>query len=126
VGDQDHRITRKEWNSAINKVRNAGSSWAPYVRLRNANTFDFDIMDHNGGGVVDFRQFCLWVEAAEQASFDSGAVEPIDAPHAFLSSPLPHIVSGSEERASDIIWRACGYHLSAGEATARRGLRRAH
>ena len=125
VGDQDHRIARKEWNSAINKVRNAGSSWAPYLRLRNVSTFDFDVIDHNGGGVVDFRQFCLWIEAAEQASFDSGAVEPIDASHAFLSSPLPHIVSGSEERASDIIWRACGYHLSAGEAKARRGLRRA-
>ena len=125
VGDQDHRIARKEWNSAINKVRNAGSSWAPYLRLRNVSTFDFDVIDHNGGGVVDFRQFCLWIEAAEQASFDSGAVEPIDASHAFLSSPLPHIVSGSEERASDIIWRACGYHLSAGEAKARRCLRRA-
>ena len=52
----DHRIAREEWEASVPQVREAGSTWAPYIRLRDASASDFDQIDQNGGGYVDFRQ----------------------------------------------------------------------
>ena len=55
--------------------------------LREASPADFDEMDQNGGGHIDFREFCEWVEAAEKlagtaAGIALGANEPIGRPTA--------------------------------------------
>ena len=54
--ETDHRIVREEWDAAIERVRKAGHTWAPYIRLRNVSMGDFDQIDSNGGGYIDFRE----------------------------------------------------------------------
>lgn len=86
-GAADHRIERQEWVAGVAAVRRAGHSWAPYIRLREARPSDFEDIDRNGGGVVDFREFCEWVEATEKIAgtaigIELGVNEPIDSPNA--------------------------------------------
>ena len=82
----DHRVSREEWAAAVGEVRHIGRTWAPFVRLQRAAVADFDAMDANGGGHVDFSEFCEWVEAAEKlegtaAGRELGVNEPVDAPY---------------------------------------------
>lgn len=64
--EPDHRIAREEWDHAIGRMREAGRTWAPYVQLREVSPADFDAIDKNGGGYIDFREFCEWMEAGEK------------------------------------------------------------
>eukprot|EP00322_Chrysochromulina_rotalis_P007453 CAMPEP_0115890982 /NCGR_PEP_ID=MMETSP0287-20121206/33630_1 /TAXON_ID=412157 /ORGANISM="Chrysochromulina rotalis, Strain UIO044" /LENGTH=270 /DNA_ID=CAMNT_0003347767 /DNA_START=24 /DNA_END=833 /DNA_ORIENTATION=- len=85
--EQDYKMTREEWIASIERVRKAGRSWAPYVRLRSAHAADFDEMDHDRAGLVEFRQFCDFVEAAEKLAgtpigMDLGAHELAEKPYA--------------------------------------------
>ena len=92
-GTADHRIQREEWIAGVPAVRKAGHSWAPYIRLREARPSDFEDIDRNAGGVVDFREFCEWVEATEKLAataigVELGVNEPwIDSPQATDASP---------------------------------------
>ena len=54
----DHRIAREEWVAAVPNIRRAAQSWAAYVRLREASAGDFEKIDQNGGGYIDFREVC--------------------------------------------------------------------
>ena len=72
-GERDHRLSRAEWEGGVEKVRQAGRSWAPFIRLREARASDFDRMDQNGSSLIDFREFSEWVEATEKlAATDVG------------------------------------------------------
>jgi hypothetical protein len=66
--ESDHRISRREWNLSITTIRKIGTTWAPYIRLREASPSDFSKMDLNHGGMVDLREFCEWVRAGEVAA----------------------------------------------------------
>lgn len=94
AADPDHRVTREEWVAALDTVRKAGRSWAPYIRLREARATDFDDMDQNAGGFVDFLEFCEWVEATEKLAGTAIGVElgePIDSPGHLYNSGHLHV-----------------------------------
>ena len=78
----DHKFLREEWVSAIAKVREAGRTWAPYLRLRDATAADFDDMDVFAGshGHVDFRAFCSWIHEGETAAGTAIGLQLVD-PH---------------------------------------------
>lgn len=84
---EDHRASRAEWNRALPTLRRAGQTWAPYIRLREASTADFDAIDCNGGGYIDFREFCEWIEMAEKAAGTPAGLElGVNEPSVTLSS----------------------------------------
>lgn len=92
-------LSREEWKGALGRVRKAGRSWAPYIRLRDAREDDFERMDQNGGGYIDFREFCEWIEAAEKAAgtpagIELGVNEPIEHPSVCLAR-VPYLHSRS-------------------------------
>ena len=85
TAEDDHRLSRAEWNAALPQVQAAAWRWAPYVALQSACEADFDVIDQNGGGFIDLQEFCEWIEAAEkragtEAGKELGVNEPIDAP----------------------------------------------
>ena len=85
VPDGDYRISRGEWLNGLPAVREAAASWAPYLALQRACEDDFDTIDQNGGGYVDFQEFCEWIEQAEkragtEAGIELGVNEPVDQP----------------------------------------------
>ena len=64
----DMRIAEKEWARATEMLRTAGRTWAPFLRLADphlASAFRGSV-DKNGGGYVDLREFCEWMEEAEK------------------------------------------------------------
>jgi len=63
--DDDRRVSYDEWNSALEEVKDAGNTWAPFVYLKTASINDFNIMDENHGGFVLLDEFCRWLEKGE-------------------------------------------------------------
>ena len=110
--DEEVRITRESWIFAVTRVRQAGCTWAPYIRLGDANAGDFDEMDTSRSGFVTFREFCEWVEFAEKAEGTPYglALGVNEEEHSALAlpnelrspPPLPHrdvpLLSGSSAR----------------------------
>ena len=64
--EDDHHLSREEWDAALPKVRRAGATWAASLALRDASKGDFDVMDQNRGGYINLQEFCNWLEAAEK------------------------------------------------------------
>jgi len=109
--EADHRVQREEWERAVDKVRQAGCTWAPYVRLRDVTLEDFDAIDSNAGGYVDFREFCEWIEAGEKAAgtsagVDLGVNEPVDKPRYKDEppggAPVPKQFSKGSKKSADL------------------------
>jgi len=107
--EADHRMVREEWEAALPKVTHAGATWAPFLRLASARAADFDAMDSNRGGYVDFREFCEWIEQAEKSEGTAfgrelGVNEPTDQP-AYnpdaASGPAPKEFSAGSAHAKD-------------------------
>ena len=71
----DHCVTRDEWNAAVFRVREAGASWARFIRLEQASAADFDAIDQEKRGYLDFRSFCEWIEAAEKLAGTSAGLD---------------------------------------------------
>lgn len=70
----------------MGRVREAGRTWAPYVRLRDASRADFGAMDPSGRGYVDFPAFCAWVRDGERLAATAVGRELVDAE---APPPLP-------------------------------------
>lgn len=71
---------REEWDAALPAVREAGASWAPFLKLRDATAADFDEIDQNHGNYIDFREV--------RPSQPQSATEPADsAPDDLPSTP---------------------------------------
>ena len=62
--EDDHRLSRDEWVAAIEGVRAAGRSWAPYAAFAHAHASDFDAMDRDHGGFITLDEFFTYVRAA--------------------------------------------------------------
>ena len=77
----DHHVSRGEWQAFAVRVREAGRTWAPYIRLREASAHDFDTIASWGKERITFSQFAAWLKSAEQA-----AGTPIG--HELLGDPL--------------------------------------
>ena len=41
TAEDDHRISRAEWGSALGRVQAAGRSWAPFAAFKHASASDF-------------------------------------------------------------------------------------
>ena len=58
---------------------------------------DFDEMDANGGGLVDFREFCEWVEAAEKMAGTPAGVELAAKQHLYQHSTSTSVFTPSRQ-----------------------------
>lgn len=85
----EHRVSRAEWHAFASKVRDAGKTWAPYIRLREASPSDFDVIDTHRKGSITFPQFCAWIQSAEQAAGTPIGHELSDNPHTPGLPPAP-------------------------------------
>jgi len=65
TAEDDRRVSYNEWCSALEDVKEAGYTWAPFVNLKKAGTNDFYTMDENHGGFVLLDEFCRWIEKGE-------------------------------------------------------------
>jgi len=97
--EPDHRIVREEWDAALPAVREAGASWAPFLKLRDATAADFDEIDQNHGNYIDFREFAEWIEQAEKvagtpAGLELGINETLDSPSAQPEHEARHAHKG--------------------------------
>jgi len=61
----DRKISRGEWNAAINYVKDAGNSFANFVCLKNPSADDFDEMDLDGTGALLLMEFFKWIKMGE-------------------------------------------------------------
>ena len=64
----DHRVVHSQWDAQVGRMREAGKTWAPFVRLRDATRADFNEIDASGKGYIDYSQFCAWLRAGERAA----------------------------------------------------------
>ena len=96
------RPPQAEWNRALPVLRQAGHTWAPYIRLREANAADFDAIDSNGGGYIDFRELCEWIKAAEKAAgtpagLELGVNEPSVTPPCMMQHSQVYETKASDQ-----------------------------
>ena len=53
--EDDHRLSRDEWEHALPMIRKWGATWADSLALRDASAEDFDVIDRNHGGYIDLQ-----------------------------------------------------------------------
>ena len=90
-----------EWHAFASKVRDAGKTWAPYIRLREASPSDFDVIDTHRKGSITFPQFCAWIQSAEQAAGTPIGHELSDNPHTPGLPPAPLVEVSTPRRMAE-------------------------
>ena len=88
TADDDHRISRKEYYMALEQIRAAGDTWAPYAAFVNASESDFDAMNRDRGGFLTLAEWFNYVRAAERAA---GKVVTVQVPP--TSATLTHTLT---------------------------------
>jgi hypothetical protein len=86
-GATDLSVRRHEWAASVGKLRELGRTWAPYARLIEAQSSDFDVLDRSGRGHFDFGAFVGWMSDGEvEAGTPVGAVLPMSLPTGWRAS----------------------------------------
>ena len=66
--EDDNRLAKSEWVSAMPTIQAAARSWAPFVALQSASAESFEEIDANHGGYIVLTELCEWLERGEKAA----------------------------------------------------------
>ena len=88
--EDDHRLSRAEWTAALEHVRQAGHTWAPFAAFANATESDFDVIDRDRGGFITFDEWVRFVRASEDAATEAAHQTTSAAEAKRFPPPPPH------------------------------------